>query len=409
MGKAWRLLLSAVFLIVAGAIVTFFWKDEAGNWGISIAVFGGLLLLFGCLFFFPEAVAGTELDTIPDAKEKLTIKNEIRGTLVQALLGAVILLGVVSTWHQLLISRNTQITEQFTGAVEQLSDETIQVRLGAIYTLERLTRTAEPNDRLTVYQLLAAYVKARSPWPPRPLDKDAQNRRVARYRPLEIQSLRKRSPDVQAALDVIGSLKKDLPRGQKYVAFLTDVDLRGAELLSGAVRGSALNGASLEGADLRGAVLDYANARVPLEKPHPSLRDADLRGASLRCAELQGADFTGAKLQDVDLRDANLRAYGDRQVDAKFSEDADLTGVRWNNRTLWPKGFDPMDHGARPAEAPLTMMVDGKRREVVCDGLKDPDKKVEYRPNSTQCPPRDNRECKLEQFEAVEPTAKRAR
>jgi DNA-binding transcriptional regulator YiaG len=192
-------LLLSLLAVVSGLL----WASFASTWtlaGLVLAGLGGLLLLVGCLIVFPPLFAGP---TRVRTHQRLLLENEIRTTLLQALLGMVVLLGAVSGWQQFMgtsqelkISRNTQITEQLSAATDQLGADEVEVRLGAIYTLERLLRTAEgpegEEDSLTVYKLLAGYIKARSPWPARPLDEDEQRRRVDRYMPLEIESLRKR-------------------------------------------------------------------------------------------------------------------------------------------------------------------------------------------------------------------------
>src|SRR5438094_10153551 len=81
------------------------------------------------------------------------------------------------------------------------------------------------------------------------------------------------------------------------------------------------------GANLRGAMLPG----VPL--PRVNLTGANLGRANLDSANLQGADLNDAKLQGAKLRGATLTG-------------ADLTGARYDVRTRWPKGFDPLQHGA---------------------------------------------------------------
>jgi hypothetical protein len=337
--RAWAIVLSTALVAIGlGLAYAYLWPAKAGI-GLVLAGLGGLALLIGCLILFPPLFAGDPTQQ-PDT-ERLQLENDIRTTLLQALVGLVVLLGAVSAWQQLVgtsqelkISRNTQITEQLSAATEQLGGDAVEVRLGAIHTLNRLLRTAEgpdgQHDSLTVYNLLAGYIKARSPWPARPLDEDEQRRRVDRYLPLEIESLLKRAPDVQLALAIVGHREKRLPPSNAdFAAFLADTDLRGA----------TLSGLRLRGADLRGAQLDFAVARVAASKEEQTdLSEADLRGASLRCAHLEGTDLRGAKLQKADLRDAIL--IGDeKNLRHAILEGAELDGALVNGGTQWPAGF----------------------------------------------------------------------
>src|SRR6266487_751692 len=168
--KPGRLLFVAICLIFVGVVWSKLGPPRFVWLGLLLGVLGGFLLLYGCVAIFPRSVSDKYRY---DTSGRLTLENAIRSTFLQALLGAIVLIGAASTWQQLLgtsqeikISRNTQITEQFSKASEDLGSDKVEVRLGAIYTLQRLTRTAEgeegKQDSLTVYQLLAGYIKARS-------------------------------------------------------------------------------------------------------------------------------------------------------------------------------------------------------------------------------------------------------
>jgi hypothetical protein len=51
-----------------------------------------------------------------------------------------VLLGAFFTWRQLQISREGQVTDRFTRAVDQLGHPEVDVRLGGIYALERIAK-----------------------------------------------------------------------------------------------------------------------------------------------------------------------------------------------------------------------------------------------------------------------------
>ena len=67
--------------------------------------------------------------------------------------------------EQVAISEQGQITERFTRAVDQLGSERPDVRLGGIYALERIANDSPP-DQSTIGEVLTAYIRQRSPWPP---------------------------------------------------------------------------------------------------------------------------------------------------------------------------------------------------------------------------------------------------
>jgi len=110
------------------------------------------------------------------------------------------------------------------------------------------------------------------------------------------------------------------------------VDLFGADLSGADLRGADLSDANLRGADLR---------EVDLSKPI-GLGHTDLRRADLREANLSNADLGGADLREADLSDA-----------------------KFNARTKWPEGFNPIKKGVRRVLAFLVCLV-APRKDLYC-------------------------------------------
>jgi hypothetical protein len=106
-----------------------------------------------------------------------------------------------------------------------------------------------------------------------------------------------------------------------------DAHLHGAKLIHAQLAGVSLHGTYLAHADLRGANL--AGTRLVY---------TELVGADLRDANLAGAVLMWTKMAGADLRGANLRGAA--------LDDVSLTGARYNARTRWPAGFDPVKAGA---------------------------------------------------------------
>ncbi|MEH2069560.1 MAG: hypothetical protein V7K47_15585 [Nostoc sp.] len=59
-------------------------------------------------------------------------------------------------------AQDKQITERFAKAIEQLGNEKIETRLGAIYTLERIAKDSK-DDRWTIMEVLTAFVRENAP------------------------------------------------------------------------------------------------------------------------------------------------------------------------------------------------------------------------------------------------------
>jgi hypothetical protein len=95
-------------------------------------------------------------------------ENEARKTLAQIVGGLFVLTGLYFSYKTLDLSREGQITDRFTKAIEQLgaSDAAgqpkLEVRLGGIYALERIARDSE-RDYWVIINLLTTYVREHSP------------------------------------------------------------------------------------------------------------------------------------------------------------------------------------------------------------------------------------------------------
>lgn len=231
--------------------------------------------------------------------------------------GAVIFSGLSTsaTRDQIIVAREEariaeqgQFTERYTAAVAQIGQNGpafLQVRLGGIYALERLTRDS-PRDHPTIVEVLTAFIRTTTPSRVRPT---AGN-------PVQECSITRVDPDVQAALTVLGRRNAHndgntridlrstcLPGAELRSARLDSADLTGAYLFNADLAAASLTDAALGGANLTGAKLtDTDMTKADLN--HGYLFDADLSNATLRSADLTATDLTNARLVGADLTDA---------------------------------------------------------------------------------------------------------
>jgi Pentapeptide repeats (8 copies) len=265
-----------------------------------------------------------------------------------------------ATQAQYGLSEQGQVTDRFAKAVENLGSEKTDVRLGGIYSLERLSRDSTA-DRPTIMDVLSAYIRGHAPAPlPWPFEPGAPvvggpgtpgavHCQVDENAPIPI--------DIQAVATVITRRDAAIPDVRPIDlsnSCLNRVNLAGAQLIRADLSGTDLTHsdfihtgelwterdarytnlsyAQLEfanmskvfavGASFRGATMyrtDLSNADLPL---------ADLRGAQLWQADLRNAHLMDAKLAGADLSDANLTG-------------TTLINVSYDSSTKWPAGFTP--------------------------------------------------------------------
>ena len=298
-------------------------RPSAGVW-VAVLVVVGLAVLAGCVYVLPQMLvphrSAASLAAVADAAKRLELedagleqRNDVRTTLLQGLAGAVVAVGLSLTWRQIRVNQEGQITERFNKAIDKaidhLGSDKLDLRLGGIYALQRIAKNSSA-DRDTIAEILTAFVRQRSPWPPS---------QPGQYRddfPVNRQpQLRTRAADIQAVLTVLGQggftregamaldlaavdLRRALlPRARLDGANLIDARLQGAILIDAQLQGTYLVDARLQGASLNNAQLDDA-----------SLIGAWLQGAILEEAHLDDADLRNAHLEGAYLRRAHLEA-----------------------------------------------------------------------------------------------------
>lgn len=289
--------------------------NRSRSWVATVALLVALItMLFAAITWVPPLLVGIDLaGQSLDAVHRVEAIGRARQAMLQAIGGLAVLLGAYVALRrlrvneaELRVSRDGQVTERFTRAVEQLGATSADVRIGGIHALERIARNS-PSDRDAVIAIVSAFVRGHAPWPAPDTVPSSERNMVP-----TISTLATRANDVQAAVTVLGRVprtaKNELPR-------LTLVDLRRARMWGLNFDGALFGISTLHGARLAGCSL------VEADFGHCDLRDADLSGANLTGAMLWGADLTGADLTDAVLREAKCDA-----------------------RTRWPEGFDPTRH-----------------------------------------------------------------
>lgn len=190
--------------------------------------------------------------------------------------------------ENLKISQEGQITERFTRAIDQLGavdkdgNPIIEIRLGAIYALEKIADKSEEYF-WPIMEILTAYVRKNSP-----VDMaDSQN---------------KVSLDIQAIFTVIGRRNATYrQRESKNLnlrrTYLKDLELTDAHFEKADLSGTNLEGASIKETHLEGAFLSGTN-----------LKSAFITGTHLEGAFLGSAHFKWAKFYFNSLKGADFRA-----------------------------------------------------------------------------------------------------
>lgn len=262
---------------------------------------------------------------------------------VLAIVGMIVSLGgllaiplmITNAFHAERRTRATEesyLTDRIAQAVEKLGSERIvwrdnkqssepnlEVRMGALYLLERIAKDS-PRDHVPVTETICAYIRENANKPHIDVEATKENEKAAAKRlkvkladldaGVKEECLAYAIPraDVQAAATILGRRSLDaieIETKEKYVldlrgVFLDRIDWSNANLANAIMDGASLNKATLSVANLRGA----------------RLKDASLEGADLFKANLTEAWMSGAKLSNAWLDWAIL--HGSQLSLAKF-------------------------------------------------------------------------------------------
>jgi len=229
-----------------------------------------------------------------------------------------------------------RITESFSEAVAQLGSEKLQVRLGGIYSLERISREST-SDYWPIMEILTGFVREEAPWKSDDTPPGSQR------------------ADIAAILGVImrrDAGDRERERAEKRRLDFTSTDLRSADLRDAHLeesifRGAHLDGAILVGAHLQGALLHKVRLKSAV------LVRANLEGATLHNADLDGAVLDRANLKrvlcfQVSLKRAHL---GSANLEgARPLTQSELDEALGNAETILPEGLVRPAHWLKPKD-----------------------------------------------------------
>jgi uncharacterized protein YjbI with pentapeptide repeats len=376
-----RLCVRAVRLLLLLVVIPPFWifrwlvRTVAGcvkRYYLVLLGFATLPLLYFVLWVLPEwQILPLKLAHGISTIQIVEAETHARAVWAQITGGALLLVGLFFTYRRIEVAREGQITDRFIRAMELLGDEKEEIRLGAIYSLERIARDSA-KDYWSVISILTAFVRAKRSHP---------NGLTG-----DVSTFARLPADVLAILGVL--VRRPRGReGPEQRLNLSDTDLRGVafkdahferaffsdamldraqfltakvpEMNAGFFKGTTdgdgrlltleldeerwrlyqqrrLGGCPLEGANLDRASL--AGAFMPgihLEKA--SLAFAKLNGSVLWDARLNGASLVSADLEGVLLDRADLRGCSLYKTSFK---NAQLYGTNFEGTWFWETDLD---------------------------------------------------------------------
>jgi hypothetical protein len=142
------------------------WLAALTTRGLLLVLLAGIVLATRLLY---PPLSAADLRGVASAQVRIQLQqaqsqlaNNLRSAVLQGLAGLVVVVGGAAAWWQVHISREGQITERFSKAVDQLGSSNGDVRIGGLYALERIARNSAA-DRNAILFLLGAFIRTHSP------------------------------------------------------------------------------------------------------------------------------------------------------------------------------------------------------------------------------------------------------
>lgn len=243
--------------------------------------------------------------------------------------------------------------------VTNRTEPNLEVRIGAIYALERIAQDSD-RDHVQIMEVLCAYIRQNAPanfdysfpedWQTAFTLQNEKNNVFKQTKSkiyTWLERLNKPREDVQAALNVIGrrtdqkieleghvdcegkwqGFKIDLQGTHLQRVNLSNLNFKNANFRGALMQGSKLKGARLEKSDFRKAQMQCADlGETTLQ--FADFRQTQMQLANLYSSKAQGSKFASSLLQRAFLSKADLR--GSSFPEANLTR-ADLTGSQMQN------------------------------------------------------------------------------
>ncbi len=254
-----------------------------------------------------------------NAEERTNFISMVGGVLG----GGALLIGVYFTWKQLQITLDGQITDRISQAVEHLGSGDLSVKLGGLYSLERIALDSE-RDLPKIIEILCAYIRVHSP-------SDVINREIhtvsvnRELTDAELSGIIRNQfhrprlkEDIQVAFQIISKISR-LHRVSEDSPLVVSRNLFGVK-----IQGARLPGKSdLSYFFFDNSQLDYVAIPIGSKLIRARICNSDVRGAFMDGVDLSDSDLSGSALEHIIFRKATLnktRFLGSRLACANFIE-----------------------------------------------------------------------------------------
>lgn len=272
----------------------------------------GLIVLTFLVFVLAEWVGRHECPSPGCGPNEIAKAiSDARTALLQIIVGMAGAAALYFTWQTYLLGREGRASDNFIKAIDQLGNQTVPARVGAIVGLGRLLRTATPDgDYWPLMDVLTAFLRQSVPVTDTPRGT-------------------KPSEDIQAAMTILARRScstvpmriydspVDLSQcdlsylwmagGHYEGGYFGDSVFRKTDLRNASLGHANFDRTDILGAQFEGAKMQDAKVRWVKHAQETSFKDADLTRADFEGADVTGCSFQGANVSAADFSKAILQ------------------------------------------------------------------------------------------------------
>lgn len=284
----------------------------------------GAVFIVWMVLALPEYVLDTRHVSLAPM-DRLSAESAIRSSILQLIGGAVLIVGLYFTAKGFRLTRAGHITDRYAKSIEQIGHQSLDVRIGGIFALEKIALDSQA-DRQTAVEILTAFIREHTRTGARTPGTDAV------------------TADVQAALSVLGRR----PGGDEEhrPLDLYDCGLKNADLTRANLRRVMFFYSYLAGARFYQSCLDDAGLSF-CEAEGASFNGVSARGAHFVKSVYSKSYFINGDFTDADFYGCDLTGS---DFGRRYSEEGDsplppaiLTNARMTKATLKDTNFRGVD------------------------------------------------------------------
>jgi uncharacterized protein YjbI with pentapeptide repeats len=271
----------------------------------TIVIISVILFIFAIIWLLPKLQLSKHKTDQISQSDLIDLENKLRQTISQILGGVLLLSGIYFSYSENTNLKFKQNTETLSNSLKQLNDSVTAIRIGAIYTLNKLSINSE-EDKDIITDIFANYI--------------SKNNR---------DSLNRNKEEIQLIFNLIGKGKFSNERIKIYNAHFSNLKISNLDFSKMTFIHCSFDSCDIWYTNFTESSLSESTF-LNCGMLTCNFTNATIFGGSFKTTNLDGSDFTDAWLPSVYFNDCKLNSAIFRNT--KFGNT--VTMGNYNSHTL---------------------------------------------------------------------------